>query len=232
MTTLPRRRLDDFDAVRTAHRPRRSRWPRRIAAALAAAVVAAALPFLVLLRGSTWLYAGGHLSAWAALAAGAGMTVLLLAAYALVASLRLRRRVRVSGRLVRGLAALVIAYVAYGLLFLSGANAKSDAIRDEYRSLHPLLRMATSTLVLADGELLVTDAARTLDDYAAMGLPPNESSLHFEQDDGFAHALDIRTTGRSELRNGLTRAYFAALGFRTLRHTGTADHLHVSLPLP
>jgi hypothetical protein len=34
------------------------------------------------------------------------------------------------------------------------------------------------------------------------------------------------------LRNGLVRLYFEALGFRTLRHVGTADHLHVALPLP
>jgi hypothetical protein len=65
-----------------------------------------------------------------------------------------------------------------------------------------------------------------------MGLPPYERSLHLRQDDGYAHAVDLRTAGRSEWRNFLMRSYYRLMGFRTLRHVGTADHLHVSLPLP
>jgi len=64
-----------------------------------------------------------------------------------------------------------------------------------------------------------------------MGLPPNESSLHFIQDDGYAHAVDLRTVGRSEFRNRMVEAGFKVMGFNTLRHSGTADHLHVSLPV-
>jgi len=45
-----------------------------------------------------------------------------------------------------------------------------------------------------------------------------------------SRGLDLRTIGRSERRNRLTAAYFQLMGFRTLRHLGTADHLHVSLP--
>jgi len=77
---------------------------------------------------------------------------------------------------------------------------------------------------------VVTDAARTREDYAAMGLPPAETSLHFAQSDGYVHALDLRTAGRAEWRNVLVEAGFRMMGFRTLRHVGTADHLHVSLP--
>jgi hypothetical protein len=44
--------------------------------------------------------------------------------------------------------------------------------------------------------------------------------------------MDLRTKGRSQARNALTVAYFRIMGFRSLRHVGTADHLHVSLPVP
>ena len=77
---------------------------------------------------------------------------------------------------------------------------------------------------------MVTDLGRTAEDYLKMGLPVNETSLHFKLDDRFVHALDLRTVGRTEWRNRLTAGYFRLMGFRTLRHVGTADHLHVSLP--
>jgi hypothetical protein len=62
-------------------------------------------------------------------------------------------------------------------------------------------------------------------------LPVFEASLHFRQRDGYVHAMDLRTIGRGAVRNWTTAVYFRVLGFRTLRHVGTADHLHVSLPL-
>ena len=40
---------------------------------------------------------------------------------------------------------------------------------------------------------MITDADRTPEFYARAGLPANESSMHFRQDDGFVHALDLRT---------------------------------------
>ena len=146
------------------------------------------------------------------------------------------RRVR-AGRgtrrlLARGAAAVAVAYVAYSLLYVGGANVKSDEVRSEYASLHPLLRVAASTLILADPGAVITDAGRTLDFYRRMGLSPNESSLHFEQESGFVHALDLRTIGRPEWRNRAVELGFWALGFHSLRHKGTADHLHVSLRLP
>ena len=64
-----------------------------------------------------------------------------------------------------------------------------------------------------------------------MGLPVNESSLHFEQANGYVHALDLRTQGRAVWKNTASIWWFKLLGFRTLRHVGTADHLHVSLPV-
>ena len=139
-----------------------------------------------------------------------------------------KRKVRLARRL---LFAVVGGYAVYGLLYLSAANAKTPELREVYTSLHPLMRMAASTFLLFDREAVVTDLRRTAEDYQKMGLPVSETSLHFRLEDRFVHALDLRTTGRTERRNQLTAAYFRVMGFRTLRHVGTADHLHVSLPM-
>ena len=125
----------------------------------------------------------------------------------------------------------MVAYCGYALIYLSSANAKSDRVRAYYASLHPLLRVALSTLILADRDLVVTDLAREPEAYAAMGLAPNDGSLHYVQRDGYAHAADLRTAGRGELENRLVQAYFWSMGFATLRHVGTGDHLHVELPV-
>jgi hypothetical protein len=124
---------------------------------------------------------------------------------------------------------IAAAYVAYALVFVASANVKSAEVRAEYRALHPLLRLASSAIILVDPASVITDAARTSEDYASMGLPIEERSLHYRQPDGYVHALDLRTTGRSGLRNLTVNVAFRALGFRVLRHGGTGDHLHVSL---
>jgi hypothetical protein len=123
----------------------------------------------------------------------------------------------------------VLVYCGLGLVHLSAANAKTEAVRTEYRTIHPLLRLGLSTWLVVDRDLVATDFDRVPQDYAAMGLDVLTSSRHFVQDDGFAHAMDLRTNGRSGLRNALTQWYFEMMGFDTLRHVGTADHLHVSL---
>jgi hypothetical protein len=129
------------------------------------------------------------------------------------------------------LLAVVGAYSLYALIYLSSMNVKGG-VQDTYHSLHPLLRVANSTFILFDQDLVVTDMERESEDYASMGMPVYERSLHFRQADGYAHAVDLRTIGRSAWRNWLMGAYFRAMGFRTVRHVGTADHLHVSLPTP
>lgn len=83
-----------------------------------------------------------------------------------------------------------------------------------------------------DNTLLITDLSRHPSDYEDMGLSVNPRSLHYRQPDGYVHALDLRTKGRTEVRILLTKSYFAALRFRRLCHRGTADYLHVSLPIP
>jgi hypothetical protein len=62
-----------------------------------------------------------------------------------------------------------------------------------------------------------------------MGLPVSRESLHYRQADGWVHAVDLRT--HAGLKSLLVQWYFDLMGFDTLRHVGTHDHLHVSLPL-
>jgi hypothetical protein len=115
---------------------------------------------------------------------------------------------------------------------VASENVKSEDVRAGYSSVHPLLRVASSALILADPAAVITDTGRTPEDYWLMGLSPNEASLHFEQGNGYVHAIDLRTIGRPEWRNRAVELAFWALGFHSLRHVGTADHLHVSLRLP
>ena len=157
---------------------------------------------------------------------------LLLACYAWAASRRLRAGKWFRKFAMRAATLAAGAFVLYSLLVIAGGNVKSEEVRAEYSGLHPLLRMAVSVFVLADADAVITDADRAPDFYARAGLPANESSLHFRQDDGFVHALDLRTINRPEWRNLAAELAFRAMGFHALRHVGTADHLHVSLRLP
>ena len=93
----------------------------------------------------------------------------------------------------------------------------------------PILRMALSTVILVDPSLVITDMARRPSDYGRMGLPINDRSMHYEQPDGWVHAVDLRTKSSGEIRNLAVQIYFEAMGFSTLRHVGTADHLHVQM---
>jgi hypothetical protein len=123
---------------------------------------------------------------------------------------------------------LVVFYCGFSLLYLSRVNAKPE-VRAYYRTVHPHLRLALSTWILVDDKLVVTDMRRAREDYARMGLPVNETSLHYRQRDGWVHAVDLRTANRGWFRNRLVQVYFWGMGFNTLRHAGTADHLHVDV---
>lgn len=189
-----------------------------------------AFPFFLLVRGSVYAYSELGWGTWGSTAAGVVATLLVVVAYSMWAWRRLTGR-KLPRLLRRGVIAVGIASTAYGLLYLSASNAKGPELRQEFRSLHPLLRLGASTMMLADREAVLTGLGRTVEDYLKMGLPVNESSLHFKLADRYVHALDVRTMGRPEWKNRLTYGYFWAMGFRTLRHVGTADHIHVSLPL-
>jgi hypothetical protein len=209
-----------------ATKRRMARWLLR----MLAAGFLLALPFALLVRGALVASASWGWHAWLAVAFGA-----LLAAFAVSAlawwTLR-RLRIQPSFRTVAtrvGLP-LVILFCSFSLLYLSGSNAKSAQIREAYPLLHPILRLAVGTVRLVDTRIVVTDIERGPSSYAAMRLPRPTRSFHYRQKDGTVHAIDLRTEGRGTLRNGLVRLYFELLGFETIRHVGTADHLHVRLP--
>ena len=191
----------------------------------------ALLPFLVLVRVAVFLYEREGYSTVLALAGGAACTAAIVTAYAAWAWHRITGRVQL-GLIARRFAfPPVVAYCGYALIYLSSGNAKSESVRAYYASLHPLLRVALSTLILIDGDAVITDLARRREDYSTMGLPPSDGSLHYVQRDGYAHAADLRTAGRGMVKNRLVQLYFWSMGFGTLRHTGTSDHLHVELPV-
>ncbi len=194
-------------------------------------IAALSLPFFVLVRGSMFAYQSMGWGTWSSIGLGVFGTVVVFVAYATW----LWRRVTGKGRLPRiakpVLIASVVGYSMYGLLYLSSGNAKNPDLTDDYSSLHPLMRLAASTYFLFDQDAVVTDLGRTPEDYLQMGLPINETSLHFKLEDRYVHAMDIRTIGRSAMRNRLTVAYFRIMGFRSLHHVATADHLHISLPM-
>lgn len=205
-------------------------WKRFLAKCLFAAV-SLILPFVVLVRTSVHMYSVYHLNGWVALGTGVIATIALLLGYGLFVAHRYEREIRLHKYFVRGIALLVFAYAIYGTMYYSSLNTKTEVIQSYYRSLHPIMRVALTTITLADSDLLVTDIKRYPDDYARMGLPVNQQSLHYPQSDGYVHAVDLRTAGRAEWKNMLTRLALNLVGLKSIRHVGTADHLHVYLRL-
>ena len=197
-------------------------------------LVVAVLPFVVLIRGAVFLYGHYGLNAWLALAAGAGVAGIVLMLYLRVLRKRVFGRTSVTRRgrkLSVGLVGIaLLLYCGYALVYISAANVKTAKIRSEFTSLQPLLRLAVATVLLVDRDLMITDVARDREDYGRMGLRAARRSLHYPQADGYIHAVDLRTAGRGEVRNWLLAVYFRSMGFRTLRHVGSGDHLHISIP--
>lgn len=241
MATLEQLRAEVDREWRATHRPApvvtpvapsRTGLRRTLLVVTLRVVVILVLPFVVLVRSSVFLYARRGAPTWLALGGGALLALFVVTVYAAWLSHRFsgRARVGVMAKWVAG--PLVLAYCGYALLYLSALHAKSPAVQAEYRAVHPLLRLAVATLTLADRRLVITDLERVPADYPAMGLPVYDGSLHYVQADGWAHAMDLRTSGRGVVANALRQLYFAAMGFGTLRHVGTADHLHVELALP
>lgn len=193
------------------------------------------LPFLALIRTAVYLYEDYAWLPWPALVGGIFTSGLLLFLYLVFIQAWLRGALgnfRSMRRTYWLAIALVVVYCLPALFYLSASNTKHRQVAEEFTSLHPILRVSISTLVFLDSDLILTDAARLPEDYRSMGLRTNHHSLHYRQSSGYAHAVDIRTRGHSELRNGLVRIYFNLMGFNTLRHVGTADHLHVSISSP
>ena len=195
-------------------------------------VLVIVLPFFLLIRGSIFIHTKYSLGAWISLAGGAALTALILFIYMTFIYRRFTKKFGDKDNLQRRslfAVALVGVYCAYGLFFISSGNMKNPSLQKEITEMHPTLRMGISTFILIDKQMIITDASRVPEDYKKMGLRTAKSSLHYKQKDGYAYAIDLRTNGRNEFRNKMMSLYFKVLGFRTLRHVGTDDHLHVSL---
>jgi hypothetical protein len=200
----------------------------QLAARGLAGLALVALPFVLYVRLAVELYQRGAPS-WIAIGTAAIVALALVTLYATWLSRRLHGRARAIAATRWIAVPFVAAWCLYSLFYLSQANAKSDAVRSYYTTLHPVLRVALSTIILIDPDLVITDMRREPGDYARMGLPVNDRTKHYEQRTGWVHAVDLRTRDRSEIKNRAVQLYFWSMGFSTLRHVGTADHLHVQL---
>ena len=188
-----------------------------------------ALPFAVLVRGAVFIHEHAQTPVWLALLVAAFLTAAVVTAYAVWVARKFTGRARVLPLAKWVALPLVVFYCSYSLLYLASVHAKSAPVRAYYTSLHPLLRLALSTLILADRDMIITDAGRQPEDYGPMGLPANSRTRHYRQKDGWVHAVDLRTAGRGVLKNRSVQLYFWLMGFDTRRHVGTADHLHIEL---
>jgi len=190
------------------------------------------LPFIILIRGAVFLHLEKGLYPSLSILVSAGLTALLLVVYFSIIYGKLTKK-RTSIKYLRRRFALMFflvgGFVLYGIVNLSSSNAKSSQVQKEFTELHPILRLGCSTVFLLDKKAIMTDAARVPEDYKKMGLKTKGSSLHYQQKDGYVHAVDLRTNGRWETRNKTLQWYFKLMGFKTLRHVGTADHLHIGL---
>lgn len=204
----------------------------KILRALLFMIVLTILPFILLIRISVYVHVQYELSAYSCLLVGVVSTVILLILYFTLIHQFLTGKIGdYAGIKRRSIIAILIVmlYGFHALFFISSGQVKSQDLRLEFLEMHPLLRLSTSTLAYMDESLVMTDAQRGPEDYAKMGLPSKSSSLHYKQKDGYVYALDVRVRGRSEIRNMFVTMYYRMMGFKTLRHVGTADHLHISL---
>ncbi|MBX2814865.1 MAG: hypothetical protein KTR24_02665 [Saprospiraceae bacterium] len=186
------------------------------------------LPFVALIRGSIFWHERYNMEPYLALLGGLLITFVLLLLYVSFVLKKISARSSLRSRMV--IVGLVLgSYALYGLFYVSSSNVKSSEIQSEYRSLHPILRLAVSSLIMADPQLMITDANRSQQDYTRWGLPVNSRSLHYRQQSGYVHAMDLRSRDRGSVRNVLVKSYFRLMGFNVLHHSGTAEHLHISL---
>ena len=188
--------------------------------------------FAILVRGSVFSYDTWALGASLSLVSAVLMTVplLLLGAWVIIRGRGIVRRFQLM--LIRGAIMIAFIYIGYAVLYVASTNAVPDEIREEYQTIHPLLRLAASPVIVFDPSAFRHPDGSVLEDYRLMGLSANEANLHFVQKDDLIHSLDLVIDNRSEWRNRAIELGFWAFGFHSLRHRGLGDHLHVSLRLP
>ncbi len=206
---------------------------RKILIVILQLILMIVLPFWIMIRGAVFLNQQYAFNPWIAILAMEGIVFLILLIYVTMLWDWLLGVERINRATIKAkiwlVAFILVVYTGFTLFYLSGKNAKTEKVRKEYKSLHPYLRMAVGTIVLLDRDVLITDGSRLPEDYKKMGLKKKKNSLHYKQSTGYTHAMDLRTKGSSRLRNWLLKTYFWSMGFNTLRHIGTADHLHISL---
>lgn len=188
------------------------------------------IPFFILIKTAVYLNLSQDWNGWMSLLGGIGAATSFLGVYVIILFRKVKNKKLLAQFGFGGVAALVGGFCIYGLMYLSSVNAKTDNVREVYRSLHPILRVSVAAVTLAENDLVITDIKRTREDYISWGLTPHQSSLHYQQEDGFVHAVDLRTKGHSEFRNKTLEFALKAMGLQIIRHVGTADHLHVALP--
>ena len=189
-------------------------------------------PFILLIRGAVTFHQQFHFGPLLSILSGILITSVLLFLYLSVVYGQFTGKLGTSKAIKRrAFWALVIVslFAIHGIFYTSGNNMKNSEVKNEVNKVHPILRLSVSTLIYLDKEVIITDGKRQPEDYIKMGLKQKSHSLHYRQENGYAHALDLRTKNRSNFRNFLIRNYFRLMGMNTLRHTGTADHLHISL---
>ena len=188
--------------------------------------------FAILVRGSVFSYDTWAFGASLSLVSAVLMTVplLLLGVRVIIRGRGIVRRFQLM--LIRGAIMIAFIYIGYAVLYVASTNAVPDEIREEYQTIHPLLRLAASPVIVFDPSAFRHPDGSMLEDYRLMGLSANEANLHFVQKDDLIHSLDLVTDNRSEWRNRAIELGFWAFGFHSLRHRGLGDHLHVSLRLP
>lgn len=189
------------------------------------------LPIPIFLRTSVFFYQNRHFGDWSSIFMG---FIVALTVWSVFGWLVLRKldKLKHIVQVLRKIAVFVFVFqIALGSMYISGAHLKNESLKASYREVHPILRMSIVVSAMISPDLVMTDLARSKEDYRRMGLPQKEFSLHFLQPSGYVHAVDIRTQGKSEIRNKLLQFGFWMCGFSTKRHVGTADHLHISLPI-
>ena len=117
----------------------------------------------------------------------------------------------------------------YGTTHYPSHNFKTRDTAAEWTTLHPTLRLALWLVALEDQRMVLTDIVRQPAEYAEMGLPGRGGSPHYLHGDGYAHAVDLRVSNVGETRNWARQGLFLLMGLDAIRHTGTADHLHLAL---
>ena len=110
------------------------------------------------------------------------------------------------------------------------SNFKNNSEITQYSDYtHPIVQYYTSILSFFDSDIVITDSKRELVDYDNMKLSRLTTSMHLIQDDGYSHALDLRTRDKSKFEVLAITCYYEMLGFYTLEHIGTGIHLHVHI---